>query len=85
MNDTDARQLLQNILDEVAPGADLSEVASDSDLRVALDLDSLDFLNLVAAVDEQTGGQTSEQDYPQLTTVAGCAAFLSEREQRTRS
>lgn len=80
MNDIEARRLLQTLLDDIAPGVDVGPVPADADLRVALDLDSLDFLNLVEAIDQQTGGQTAEQDYPQLTTVSGCAALITARE-----
>ena len=77
MNDSQVRVLVQEILDEVAPGADLTGIAEDADLRRSLDLDSLDFLNFVVALDERTGLQTREQDYPQLTTIAGCSGYLS--------
>ena len=76
----EVRQVLQEVLDKVAPGADLTGVRAEADLRRALDLDSLDFLNFVVELDERTGLTTREQDYPELTTIAGCVAFLSRHE-----
>ena len=32
------------------------------------------------ALDERTGLTTREEDYPKLTTVAGCVEFLNQRE-----
>ena len=64
MNEQEVRQALQEVLDEVAPGADIGDVPADADLRRELDLDSLDFLNLVVALDERTGLTTREEDYP---------------------
>jgi acyl carrier protein len=79
MNDRDIRAMVQQELDVVAPGADLDGVPSDADLRQALDLDSLDFLNLVVRLDSRTGATTAETDYPKLVTLSGCAAFLGAR------
>ncbi|HVE26212.1 MAG TPA: acyl carrier protein [Sporichthya sp.] len=79
MNESDVRRLLQDALDVVAPGAEVGTVPSDVDLRRALDLDSLDFLNLIVEIDNRMGIHTAEVDYPRLTTVATAAAYLPER------
>ena len=39
----------------IAPEADLAHVGDDEDLREALDLDSMDFLNFVIGLHERTG------------------------------
>ena len=39
--------------------------------------DSLDFLNFVVEIDNRTGLQTSQSDYPKLTTLSGCMGYLS--------
>jgi acyl carrier protein len=77
MNEAEVRELVQTVLDSVAPGADISGLAPDKDLRRTLDLDSLDFLNFVVEIDNRTGLQTSESDYPKLTTLSGCVEYLS--------
>jgi acyl carrier protein len=77
VNESHVRHLVQQVLDEVAPGVDVGGVPADADLRIALDLDSLDFLNYVVGLDELTGLQTTEQDYPRLTTIAGCQDYLT--------
>jgi len=77
VNETQVRELVQSVLDDVAPGAEIGGVAPDADLRRALDLDSLDFLNFVVGIDNRTGLQTGEPDYPKLTTLSGCVAYLS--------
>lgn len=78
MNEPDVRRLLQEVLDLIAPGAEIGPVAPQADLRRALDLDSLDFLNLVVEIDNRLGIHTSETDYPRLTTVENCVAYLPE-------
>jgi acyl carrier protein len=77
MNEAQVRELVQTVLDSVAPGADIGGLAPDEDMRRTLDLDSLDFLNFVVEIDNRTGLQTSESDYPKLTTLSGCVKYLS--------
>lgn len=64
---------------QIAPDADVSSLAPDTDLRDALELDSLDFLNLVEALSQRTGRQIDEDDYPQLATLARAVKFLAVR------
>jgi acyl carrier protein len=78
VNETPVRAVVQAALDRIAPGVDLGPVARDEDLRRALDLDSLDFLNLIVDVDERLGLHTAEEDYNRLATIAGCADYLAD-------
>ena len=50
MNEPDVRALSAELLGAIAPEADLATVGDDEDLRDALDLDSMDFLNFVIAL-----------------------------------
>ena len=56
-------------LDEVAPGAGSDRVDPDADLREALDLDSMDVLNLIASIAEQTGIDIPDRDVGALKTM----------------
>ncbi len=76
MNINDTRALLARILADIAPEAELAEVGEDEDLRQALDLDSMDFLNVVVGLHEATGADIPEADYPRLFTLSGMAAYL---------
>lgn len=78
MTPAESRVLVADILAAIAPEADLSAVAGDADLREALDLDSIDFLNLVTGLHERTGRQIPEADYPRLFTLDGIADYLAE-------
>ncbi len=77
LTDTEARELLRTTLHRVAPEADLDQVGPDETIQEALDLDSIDFLNLVVALHEATGVDIPERDYPELTTVERCVAYLT--------
>lgn len=66
-------------LKRLAPEADLAGLEADAPLRRALDLDSVDFLNLILALHRATGIEVPEQDYPALATVDGCVAYFAGR------
>ncbi|MCB1749436.1 MAG: acyl carrier protein [Gammaproteobacteria bacterium] len=76
MSTTATRSLVAELLADIAPEAELDSVADGEDLRQALDLDSMDFLNLVVALHERTGVDIPEADYPRLFTLAGMSAYL---------
>jgi len=65
------------ILGSIAPEADFSTVSGGEDLREALDLDSMGFLNFVIALHERTGIDIPEADYPKLRTIDGTVAYLT--------
>jgi acyl carrier protein len=76
MTADEIKALIRDILGGIAPEADLDAVADDEDLREALDLDSMDFLNFVVALHERTGIDIPEADYPQLRTLDGAIAYF---------
>ena len=45
-------------------------------MRDELDLDSMDFLNFIAAVHERTQIDIPEADYPKLFTLDGAVSYL---------
>jgi len=77
MTSDEARQLIRSVLHQVAPEADIDDVGEGETLQEALDLDSIDFLNFVVGLHEETGLEIPEHDYPQLSSVEGCVAYLT--------
>jgi acyl carrier protein len=77
VNATEARALLARLLGRIAPEADLDALDPDAPVQEALDLDSMDFLNLVTAVEEETGREVPERDYPTISTLAAFTAYLA--------
>lgn len=76
MSDIDIRKVVEEELGNIAPEVDLATVDPKSDLREAIDIDSMDFLNLVTALHKRTGVNIPEVDYPKLVTLAGMVAYL---------
>jgi len=79
----EARRAVRMVLHAVAPDADVGSVAPDETLQESLGLDSLDFLNFVAGLEECTGVLVPECEYPRLLTVEGCVDYLVSTGSRT--
>lgn len=74
-----ARAAVLDLLARIAPGNDLDALDPDADLRVELDLDSMDFLAFVVGLDERLGIAVPEEDYPSMTTLRGAVDYLVAR------
>jgi acyl carrier protein len=73
----EARALLARLLRGIAPEIDLDEIDSADPLAEAAELDSMDFLNLVNALYDETGIDVPERDYPLIATVDGFVAYVT--------
>ena len=76
MSDPDIRTAVQEELNNVAPEIDLATIDPAADLREALDIDSMDFLNFITAIHHRVGVDIPELDYPKLTTLDGAITYL---------
>ena len=76
MSDLDIRAVVQEELNNIAPEADLASIDPAADLREALDIDSMDFLNFVTAIHHRLGIDIPELDYPKLVTFDGAVVYL---------
>ena len=70
------RDILIGALTEVAPDIDPTRIDPDTDLAEQLDIDSMDFLNVVTAIHERTGIDVPERDYPKMLTLNDAVAYL---------
>ena len=76
MSDGDVRAVIIEELGNIAPEADLAALDPKADMREALDIDSMDILNLVTAIHKRLGVNIPELDYPKLVTLAGAVAYV---------
>ena len=76
MNEKQLRDIVIGALTEIAPEIDPEAIDAESDLAEQLDLDSMDLLNLIVAVHEQTGIEIPERDYGKLSTLDDAVAYL---------
>jgi acyl carrier protein len=77
MDDRQARDLIAEVLADIAPEIDLAMVDADAPLQDEVDLDSISFLDLVTGLAEGTGLEIPERDYAELATLGGMVRYLS--------
>jgi acyl carrier protein len=61
---------------EVAPDLDAATIEPHADFHDDLGLDSMDTLNLAIALQEATGIDIPERDYPHITSITSCVTYL---------
>ncbi|WP_431858024.1 acyl carrier protein [Azospirillum sp.] len=61
----------------VAPEADPAALAPERPFRDQIDIDSVDFLNFVLGLEKRLNISVPDLEYPQLSTLSGCRAFLA--------
>jgi acyl carrier protein len=64
----------------IAPEVSRDGLDPNLSFRDQFDMDSVDFLNFVLTLEQKTGVKVPELDYPKLSTLAGCVAYLKERQ-----
>lgn len=79
MNEADIRATVIAELGNIAPETDASTIDPHADLREALDIDSLDFLNFIAAVHKKLGVNVPESDYAKLLTIKDAVSYLMQK------
>jgi acyl carrier protein len=79
MNTDEIRAAVVRALSTVAPEADPSSLDGRSDLREALDIDSMDFLNFITAIHKDLNVDIPERDYPEVRTLNDCVDYLVRR------
>lgn len=72
------RQRILACIASVAPEVPLDQLVGDVDLRDELDLDSMDFLNVLIAVKQETGVEVPERDVPLVRTLDGLVGYVRE-------
>jgi len=77
MSDIDIQKAVQEELNNIAPEVDLAGIDPAADLREALDIDSMDFLNFITAIHHRLGIDIPEIDYPKLVTLDGAVKYLT--------
>jgi acyl carrier protein len=82
MSEGDVRTAVIGVLRSIAP--ELEEEALDParPLRDQIDLDSMDWLNVIVALHERLGVDIPESDYAKLTTLEAVVAYIGSKRKR---
>ena len=79
MNATEIEHLIIEAIQEVAPEVDKNTIDFDEDIREECDLDSMDFINYLAALQKSTGIKIIEADYPKFHSINSALDFLNDK------
>ena len=73
----DVRQIVLDIISDIAPDEDVTNLDDKKSLREQLDLDSMDFLDIVMELRKRHKVEVPQEDYPKLASLESCVAYLS--------
>ena len=71
--------MVLDLLRQVAPEAALDGLQAHLAFRDQFQFDSVDFLNFILKLERETGTRISELDYPSLSSLDGCRAYLESK------
>lgn len=60
-------------------GVDEEKITMDARFREDLEADSLDLVELIMAFEDKFGGEISDEDAQQITTVGEAVTYINER------
>jgi acyl carrier protein len=79
MTAAEIKQAVLEILSDIAPDEDLSNLKEDVPFREQLEMDSMDFLDIVMELRKRYRIQIPEEDYQQLASMQSTVQYLEPR------
>lgn len=77
MTNDQIKQAVIQIISVIAPDEDLTHLKGDVALREQLELDSMDFLDIVMELRKRYKVEVPEADYGQLASLDSCVTYLA--------
>jgi acyl carrier protein len=75
----EVQKIIREIIGEIVPDEDISLLKPEIPLREQLDLDSMDFLDIVMELRKRYSIDVPEADYSRLESLDSCADYLADR------
>jgi acyl carrier protein len=79
MTKEEIKSVLMEIVAEIIPDEDLTNLKDDIPIREQVELDSMDFLDIIMELRKRYGIEVPEDDYMQLATIDSSVAYLEPR------
>jgi acyl carrier protein len=79
MNAEEIKKAVLEILADIAPDEDLSDLKEDVPFREQLEMDSMDFLDIVMELRKRYRIQIPEEDYNELASMGSTVKYLEPR------
>jgi acyl carrier protein len=79
MTRAEVRKAVVEALLTVIPEARPADIDPAASLREQLDIDSMDFINFIATLDQSLGVDVPESEYGRMATLDACVEYLASR------
>ena len=76
MTRNEIKEMILEIIEDIDEEAEFDDLDADKPLRDQLDLDSMDFLDIVMELRKRHKLQIPEEEYPELATLTSCVNYL---------
>ena len=76
MTRNEIKEMILEIIEDIDEDAEFDGLDADKPLRDQLDLDSMDFLDIVMELRKRYKLQIPEEEYPELATLTSCVNYL---------
>ena len=76
MTRNEINDVILEIIQDIDEDAEIGTIKADVPLRDQLDLDSMDFLDIVMELRKRYQLQIPEADYPELASLESCVNYL---------
>jgi acyl carrier protein len=76
MKAEEIRAMILAVIHEIVPDEDLSNLKPDVRIRDQIEMDSMDFLDIIMELRKRYGITVPEDDYIKLSTLNGSVAYL---------
>lgn len=79
MKAEEIRTMIIEVIHEIVPDEDLSNLKGDIRIRDQIEMDSMDFLDVVMELRKRYSIVVPEDDYMELSTLDSSVAYLEQR------
>jgi len=79
MTDAEIIDLVERNLFAIAPEFEGEVIEPETPFRDQFEIDSMDFLNFIIGLHNETKIDIPEADYPRMETLTGCTTYLREK------
>ena len=77
MTPAEIRAAVIDILETIAPDEDITHLDDSKEIREQMELDSMDFLDIVMELRKRYRVQVPEEDYENLVSMASTVSYLA--------
>ncbi len=76
MKPDDIRAMVLEVMSEIVPDEDVSQLKGDVRIRDQIEMDSMDFLDMIMELRKRYSITVPEEDYMRLSTLDGAVEYL---------